>query len=96
MKERKVKVNVDPQGKISECRSCGASIRWGKTLVTGRMCPADAEPIDGHYYSHFESCPNATNHSYRSRMAKAGHENRRARKAQAERENFDKWNRGNR
>jgi len=58
---RRVVVHVEPTAAFLHCRSCGARIRWGKTN-SGRACPADAMPIDGKHYSHFETCPNAPQH----------------------------------
>lgn len=51
------------------CKSCGADIVWGKTQ-NGRACPADARPVAGKYYSHFETCPNAQRHSTKLRPKK--------------------------
>lgn len=45
-----------------KCRSCGATIRWGKT-TNGRKMPVDFEPVDGpdgkQWVPHFATCPDA-------------------------------------
>jgi hypothetical protein len=55
---------------LSKCKSCGAAIRWGKTPA-GRNVPIDVKPTmqDGRpvYLSHFQTCPNASQHSRRGR-----------------------------
>ena len=63
LKVRKVEVTVVPGTMTKSCRSCGASIVWGKT-ASGRAGPADAiAAVDGKYFSHFETCAFATQHS---------------------------------
>lgn len=86
---RKIIVNVDPQGHVTVCRSCGASIIWGRTRL-GATCPADSEPVVDaggvpHYFSHFETCVHARQHSQKAK---------RAAQHVREREQFERWNRG--
>lgn len=55
--------------KISECRSCGASIVWLKTEA-GKNMPVDADTVDegdeefdnDKHVSHFATCPNSDKH----------------------------------
>lgn len=34
-----------PQGRTTECRSCGAAIVWSTSNSTGRKAPIDADPV---------------------------------------------------
>lgn len=44
-------------GKTDRCRFCRQEVIWGVT-DEGRPAAADTEPVDGVYYSHFETCLN--------------------------------------
>lgn len=61
---------------MAECRSCGAKIKWIKTL-RGKYMPCDPEKvtivtmntgrvIQG-YIPHWATCPNAANHKKKKR-----------------------------
>lgn len=61
--DRQVIVTIDPEATIKFCKSCGAPIIWGTTMTHRKPCPADVYPINGQHFSHFETCPSASQHT---------------------------------